>query len=188
MLKAFFGQFRLNSADTLADQENPVGRAQLRYVFNDLNGNRLLDGPQELGRLVQTDGGGGFVRVDPEIDPPDSQRDLDQPRARNRQGLSGRASYVYKNIRDNWGESRHRARGTYTVPFTINDIGADGVAGTGDDNVVQLLDRPGQRAVRPRLHQQLRPGQRSTSTPWSSRSTAACAASGCCSPRSATPG
>ena len=33
VLKAFFGQSRWNSADPLADQENPVGLAQLRYEF-----------------------------------------------------------------------------------------------------------------------------------------------------------
>jgi len=53
VLKAYFGQFRFNSADTLADQQNPVGKAQLRYRFVscsatvttncDLNGNRLVD-------------------------------------------------------------------------------------------------------------------------------------------------
>ena len=46
VLKAYFGQFRFNSADTLANRENPVGTAQLRYQLNDVNGNRLLDGPE----------------------------------------------------------------------------------------------------------------------------------------------
>ena len=45
VLKVFYGKFNFNSADTLADRENPVGRAQLRYAFLDPNGNRLLDGP-----------------------------------------------------------------------------------------------------------------------------------------------
>jgi hypothetical protein len=29
-----------------------------------------------------------------------------------------------------------------TIPFAFNDIGADGVAGTGDDQIMNLLDRP----------------------------------------------
>ena len=33
VIKGFIGQSRWNSADTLADQENPVGLAQLRYAF-----------------------------------------------------------------------------------------------------------------------------------------------------------
>ena len=82
MLKGYFGQSRWNSADTLADLENPVARAQLRYEFVscsatrttncDLNGNRLLDGPQELGQLISTVGGGGFVRIDRDIVRPTS--------------------------------------------------------------------------------------------------------------------
>jgi Carboxypeptidase regulatory-like domain len=142
VLKAFYGQFRFNSADTLADQQNPVGRAQLRYVFNDLDGDRLLDGPQELGRLVQTVGGAGFVRVDPEIIRPKSNEYSLSLERELADGLSGRVSYVYKNIRDNWSEVDIGRVDTYTVPFAFNDIGADGVAGTGDDNIVQLLDRP----------------------------------------------
>ena len=31
--KAFLGPFHYNSADTLADNQNPVGFAQLRYQF-----------------------------------------------------------------------------------------------------------------------------------------------------------
>ena len=56
VLKGYFGRFYFNSADTLADPENPVGSARLRYQFLDLNGNRLLDGPQELGAFRSTQG------------------------------------------------------------------------------------------------------------------------------------
>jgi hypothetical protein len=35
VLKVHYGQTRFNSADLLADQENPVGRARLRYRFTD---------------------------------------------------------------------------------------------------------------------------------------------------------
>ena len=60
VLKAFYGLSRWNSADTLADQENPVGLAQLRYAFVscaagqttgcDLNGNRLVSRPPSSAR------------------------------------------------------------------------------------------------------------------------------------------
>jgi hypothetical protein len=142
VFKAFFGQFRFNSADTVADQQNPVGKAQLRYRFNDLNGNRLLDGPQELNGLVQTVGGAGFVTVDPNLIRPTSTEISSSVEREVRQGLSARASYVYKNIRDEWNEVDVARVGLYTVPFNFNDIGNDGVAGTADDKVVRLLDRP----------------------------------------------
>ena len=142
VLKVFWGMFNFNSADELADQENPVGRAQLRYAFNDLNGNRLLDGPQELGRLISTQGGGGFVRID---------RDLNRPTASELSvnlerelipALSGRVSYVYKNVRNLWDEVDAVRAPAYTVPFTINDRGADNTVGTADDQTFQTFDRP----------------------------------------------
>ena len=153
VLKAYFGQTRFNSADLLADQENPVGIAQLRYQFLpctatrttgcDLNGNGLLDGPQELGAFNSTQGGAGFVRVD---------RDLVRPTANEfslnlereiTSGLSGRASYVYKNQRNLWGEFDTIRGDAYTVPFTINDPGPDNnLATTGDNQTIQTFDRP----------------------------------------------
>jgi len=152
VLKAFWGQFRFNSADTLADQENPVGRAQLRYNFLpctatrvtncDLNNNRLVDGPQELGTLIQTVGGAGLVRVDRNITRPTSNEISTSVEREILPGLSGRASYVYKNMRDVWEEVDLIRDPAYTVPFAFNDIGADGVAGTADDKIVNLLDRP----------------------------------------------
>jgi Carboxypeptidase regulatory-like domain len=142
VLKVHAGQTRFNSADLLADQENPVGRARLRYRFNDLNGNRLLDGPEELGGFLRTVGGGGFVRID---------RDLIRPKGNEVganlereivQGLSGRLSYVYKNARDVWGELDVIRAPLYTVPFTFVDPGADNLAGTGDEQTFNTFDRP----------------------------------------------
>jgi hypothetical protein len=152
VLKAYFGQFRFNSADTLADQQNPVGKAQLRYRFVscsatvttgcDLNGNRVVDSPAELGTLVQTVGGAGFVTVDPNLIRPTSNEFSTNVEREVRANLSARVSYVYKNIRNEWQEVDTARVGLYTVPFPFNDIGNDGVAGTSDDKIVQLLDRP----------------------------------------------
>ena len=152
VLKVFFGQSVWNSADTLADQENPVGRAQLRYEFLpctatrttgcDLNGNRLLDGPQELGRLLQTVGGAGFVRVDRDIKRPRNNELSVNVEREIRESLSGRVSYVYKNMRNIWDEYDGVRAPSYTVPFTFTDPGADNVVGTDDDKQFQTFDRP----------------------------------------------
>lgn len=152
VLKLYVGRYRFNSADLLADQENPVGRAMLRYQFLpctatrttncDLNGNGLLDGPQELGNFVQTVGGAGFVRID---------RDLERAKAHEMsanlerelwEGMSARVSYVYKNIRDFWAEIDAIRTPAYTIPFTINDPGPDNVFGTGDEQQFNTFDRP----------------------------------------------
>jgi hypothetical protein len=142
VLKVFWGMFNFNSADELADQENPVGRAQLRYAFNDVNGNRVLDGPQELGRLISTQGGGGFVRIDRGLNRPTASELSVNLERELIPALSGRVSYVYKNVRNLWDEVDAIRAPAYTVPFTINDRGADNVAGTADDQTFQTFDRP----------------------------------------------
>lgn len=142
VLKVHFGQTRFNSADLLADQENPVGRARQRYVFNDLNGNRLLDGPQELGRLLQTLGGGGFVRIDRDLIRPTGNELSANVEREIVSGLSGRLSYVYKNARNVWGEVDETRAPAYTVPFSFVDLGPDNTGDTGDEQTISTLDRP----------------------------------------------
>jgi outer membrane receptor protein involved in Fe transport len=142
VLKVFYGQFHFNSADTLANQENPVGRARLRYQFRDTNGNDLLDGPHELGRLLTTVGGGGFVRIDREITRPSGNELSTNVERELLTGLSARVSYVYKNIRDDWAEYDPVRAPSYTVPITITDPGPDNIAGNADDQQFQSFDRP----------------------------------------------
>ncbi len=143
VLKGFYGVSRWNSADTLANQEKPVGRAALRYAFVsctvtrttlcDLNGNRLVDSPAELGAYQTSTGGAGFVRVDREVVRPTTHEVSVNLEREIMSGLSGRASWVYKNMRNVWGEIDLLRAANYTVPFTINDPGLDRVAGTADD-------------------------------------------------------
>jgi hypothetical protein len=142
VLKGYYGRFFFNSADTLSDLENPVGNARLRYQFLDLNGNRLLDGPQELGAFRSTQGGAGFVNVDDDIRRPYSQELSTHMEREFTTGLSGRVSYVYKNVRDEWVEIDPVRLAAMTIPITVRDNGPDGIANTGDDQQLQLLDRP----------------------------------------------
>jgi hypothetical protein len=140
--KAYYGRFYFNSADTIADLENPVGNARLRYQFLDANGNRLLDGPQELGLWRSTQGGAGFVDVDDNLRRPYSQEISTHLEREIMAGLSGRASYVYKNVRDEYVEIDPTRDAAMTIPITVRDNGVDGIANTGDDQLLNLLDRP----------------------------------------------
>src|SRR5688500_7321599 len=143
VIKAFVGQSRWNSADQLADQENPVGLSQLRYAFVscaagqttgcDLNGDRLVSSPAELGAWQQTLGGGGSIRVDRDLTRPTTNEVSVNLEREITTGLSGRASWVYKNMRNVWGEIDVVREAGYTVPFTITDPGVDRVVGTADD-------------------------------------------------------
>ena len=149
VLKAFYGLSRWNSADTLADQENPVGLAQLRYAFVscaagqtsgcDLNGDRLVSSPAELGAFQSTQGGGGFVRVDRNLVRPTSHEVSVNLEREVRDGLSARASYVYKNMRNVWGEIDLARVNAYTVPFTFVDPGVDRITGTADDQTFNTM-------------------------------------------------
>jgi len=151
VVKAYFGQSRWNSADELADKENPVGIAQLRYAFLDctatrttgcdLNGNRLLDGPAELGAFNTTVGGAGFVRVDRDLNRPVTNELSTNIEREVVTGLSARASYVYKAVRDIWAEDDTIRSGAFTVPITITDPGPDGALNTGDEQTFQTFDR-----------------------------------------------
>ncbi len=143
VVKGYFGQFSFNSApDTLAALQNPVGTAELRYQFLDKNGNKLLDGPNELGRLLSTVGGAGFVHIDPDLKRPYSQEISGHFEQEITKGLSGRVSWVYKNIRNDWAEVDLLRVGAYTIPRTITDRGPDNVLGTADDQQLTVYDRP----------------------------------------------
>jgi hypothetical protein len=134
VIKAFYGRFYFNSADIIADNENPVGAAQLRYEFKPLGSNRTLADPRELVRLLSTQGGAGFVRVDPNLKRPYGQELSGHFEQEIVEGLSGRASYVYKNLRDDWMEVDLARIGAYAIPRSIPD------PLTGQ--MVQLFDRP----------------------------------------------
>ena len=142
VLKGYYGRFYFNSADTLSDKENLVGDQRLRYQLLDLNGNRLLDGPQELGVFRQAVGEAGGIEVDDDIERPYSQEFSTHLERELFEGLSGRLSYVYKSVRNEWEEIDPSRMAAYTVPFTFVDIGADGVRGTGDDQTLNLLTVP----------------------------------------------
>ncbi|MGE5834337.1 MAG: carboxypeptidase regulatory-like domain-containing protein [Acidobacteriota bacterium] len=152
VIKGFYGRFYFNSADIIADNQNPVGFAQLRYVFVpctatlttrcDLNGNRLLDSPEELGNFISTQGGGGFVTVDPNLKRPYGDEISGHFEQELREGLSGRFSYVYKNIRNEWAEVDLARVDAQTVERNVVDRGPDGILGNADDAVRTLYDIP----------------------------------------------
>lgn len=143
VIKGFYGLFFYNSApDTIAAQANPVGRTQLRYRWTDLNGNLLIDGPAELSTFVRTAAGPSGVTVDPNLKRPYGQEISAHFEREIGEGLSARASYVYKNLRNEWAIVDLNRIGVYTVPFNAPDQGPDGVVGTADDGpAIALLDR-----------------------------------------------
>ena len=55
VLKGFYGRYYYNYADAFRSL-NPAGANYKTFRFNDVNRNRLYDGPQELGAFVGSAG------------------------------------------------------------------------------------------------------------------------------------
>jgi hypothetical protein len=152
VLKAFFGKYAYNPSADVADRENPVGAATQRYAFVacsatvttgcDLNGNKVVDGPAELGRLISTTGGAGSVKVDRNIDHPYGLELSTHLEHELLPGVSARGSYVFKGTRNEWAEIDTVRAAATNVPFNFVDVGPDGLSGTGDDKTVQLVGAP----------------------------------------------
>jgi len=152
VVKAFYGRYYYNPSADVADRENPVGAAQKRYEFVpctatrttgcDLNGNKLVDSPQELGRFLQTLGGAGFVKIDRDLEHPYGAELSTHVEHELMENLSIRGSYVFKGTRNEWAEVDLARVNAYTIPFTFVDVGPDNVRGNGDDQTITLYDRP----------------------------------------------
>ena len=150
VFKAFWGRFYSNPSTGFVDDANPVGTVRLRYTFNDMDGDRVLTpGPcgdiscsAELGDLQRSLGGGGSRQVDPDLLFEFGQELSFSVEHELRPNLSVRGNYVRKSIHNGWDEVDTLRYDQYTIPFTFNDIGDDNIAGTPDDQVIQLLDRP----------------------------------------------
>jgi hypothetical protein len=140
VFKAFAGRFFINPSTTISSEENPVGAAGIRYVFNDRNGNRIYDGRTELGNQLRTVGGAGFVRVDRGLEHPYGEELSTHMEHELFPSLSVRGSYVYKRIR-NYDDEVDVARvNAMTVPFPFVDVGPDNIRGNTDDQNLLLFD------------------------------------------------
>ena len=148
--KAFFGRFYSNPSTAFVDAANPVSTVQLRYTFNDLDGDRLLTPGDcgelwcspELGPLQRTIGGGGSRQVDPDLLFEFGQEASLAIEHELRANLSVRANYVYKSVGNGWDEVDVERFDQYTIPFVYDDVGDDNIAGTPDDQQILLHDRP----------------------------------------------
>lgn len=140
--KLFAGRYYFNTSTDIGSLQNPVGTGGRVYRFNDLNGNRVLDGSQELGAQLRTFGGAGSVTIDPNLEHAYGDEFSAHFEHEIANSLSARGSYVYKNTRNVWAQVDLARVNAYTVPFSFVDVGADNTRGTADDQTLQLFDRP----------------------------------------------
>ena len=117
VLKAFWGRFYFNFADRLSDV-NPGGTNWKQFKFLDQNGNRIYDGPQELGTLVSSFGG-TTTTLDENLKVPHTD-EIDASVERQFWGESSvRAAYVRKMTRKEFGTFNVAREGQFTVPMAM---------------------------------------------------------------------
>lgn len=130
-LKGFYGRYYHNFGGTFGSI-NPGGTNSRTYAFNDLNGNRLYDGVQELGTLVASSGG-STTTFDENLKNPYTD-ELSVSYQRQFWGQSAvRAAFVRKQSRNQIGTFNAAWIDQFTEPLTrsVNLQGYDGgVSGT----------------------------------------------------------
>lgn len=130
ILKAYYGRFFTFIDDALASV-NPGGANYVTYQFNDLNGNRLYDGPKELGTLLSSQGGVSTT-VDPDFKLPNTHEISGSVEHQFWGESSLRFGYVRKMRRDERALINAAREGQFTVPFaaTVPLVDYDGARGT----------------------------------------------------------
>ncbi len=130
VIKAFYGRYYFNFADSFTAVD-PGGAAFADYVFNDLNGNGLYDGPQEIGTLLNAQGGVS-TRLDTTMVTPHTD-EYDLSYQRQFWGESSfRLAYVRKMSRNLFATYNNARVGQFTVPIvktvalSSKDAGAQG--------------------------------------------------------------
>ena len=141
VLKAFYGRYYFNFADRLSNV-NPGGTNTRDYQFLDPNGNRIYDGPHELGALVAS-AGGSSTTVDPDLRTPYAD-ELNLSFDRQFWGESSvRVAYVRKMTRDDFATYNILREGQFTVPRAVPVVMRSfdgGIEGTQVFNVFDIPD------------------------------------------------
>ena len=140
VIKGFYGRFYQNFADRLSNV-NPGGTNTRTFVFSDLNGNRLFDGPQELGTLVAS-AGGTSTTLDPDLKTPF----VDEFNVSYEHQFWGessfRVAYVRKQARDEFTTFNVLREGQFTVPRTTTVDERDFVNGVTGQRTFTVFDIP----------------------------------------------
>jgi hypothetical protein len=120
VIKAFYGRYYYNFADSFSNLD-PGGENTKQFKFLDQNGNKLYDGPQELGTLVD-ESGGVSTRLDANLKVPHTD-EFDLSYQRQFWGQSSwRIAYVRKMSRNTFSSTAiNLAReGQFTVPVSVD--------------------------------------------------------------------
>jgi hypothetical protein len=140
VIKAFYGRYYFNFADRFSGL-NPGGTNTRDYRFNDLNGNRLYDGPQELGALVAS-AGGTSTSLAPDLKTPYADEVSVSFERQFWEESSIRAAYVRKMTRDEFATYNILREGQFTVPRQVTINEQDFVNGVTGPITLTVFDIP----------------------------------------------
>ena len=144
VIKANYGLFWHNPGVGVGSGANPNSTSKsATYAWNDINGDRRWQPGEEGNRTAQTLA--GSVSLDPGIQAPKTNEVSVWLERQLTDTMGIRAGYVYKdetNLIGTIEPNRSALNGAYSVAFPFTDIGADGIRGSADDRIIQLLGMP----------------------------------------------
>jgi hypothetical protein len=116
-IKAFFGRYYAIYGNNFTSL-NPGGANYRTYRFLDQNGNRIYDGPSELGALTASVGGSSTT-IDPDLKQPYGDEYSTSIEHQFWGESSARVVYVRKTSRNIFGVVNTARLGAITVPKTV---------------------------------------------------------------------
>jgi hypothetical protein len=149
VLKANYGMYRFNPGVGLADDANPNQRQKsITYQWLDnkvcatcIPGDKTYqpgeEGAQTASALA------GTISVDPNLKQPLSHQATAYLEQQVTEGVGARLGFVYYSVKNQTGTFQpRRPASAYTVPFTVVDVGEDGIRGTADDQNLTAFGIP----------------------------------------------
>jgi Carboxypeptidase regulatory-like domain len=142
VLKVNYGLYRFNPGVGVAASANPnQSTKSITYAWTD---NKPCAGCIANDRVYQPGEEGnqtasalaGTISVDPNIAQPYSNQATAFIEQQLTEGVGARVGFVYLGVKNQTGTFQPlRPASAYSVPFSFNDVGPDGVANTGDDQL-----------------------------------------------------
>ena len=149
VLKVNYGMYRFNPGVGVASSANANQAVKsLTYQWLDnkvcagcIPGDKIYQ-PGEEGSLTAS-ALAGAITVDPNIKQPLSHQATFYVEQQLSEGVGARVGFVYYSVRNQTGTFQPlRPASAYTVPFTVVDVGPDGLRGTGDDQNLTAFGIP----------------------------------------------
>jgi len=140
VIKANWGLYKFNPGVGVAQDADP--NQALKTITYQWLDNKVCPGcipgdktyqPGEEGNVTAS-ALAGAITVDPNLKQPSSVQATTYLERQLTEGVGARVGFVYLGVSNQTGTFQPlRPASAYSVPFTVNDVGDDGIAGTADD-------------------------------------------------------